>query len=332
LSLLEVWEEYKTLELDFWCTEELQLSDSFFESDVPNNVGHTTALVYKIVVMLLGLNKQSTEHAMFFLRTVKPPEHKCFYSFQLQQENTHMETYCQILSCLDTWQDAGAMMAKYQKRTSAREIIAAMEDVTDDGFGIQSLEKWMDPGFPEILLKYAMRKYIFAAALHYLLYKLSGVLKLEKPAECWCRIQMDCNRFVSFASFLYTHSKNKVSLECMEDEMKKVTQIIQNFVDDEIFNHDSWIRVLAGGGDRLVTKLSKLREEVIDFTNYSVKDLVSIMSGVGENEDPTVKKYVASDAFPILGEIISLSSVKKEKSKEELEKEMDDIFTMDSDF
>jgi ribonucleotide reductase beta subunit family protein with ferritin-like domain len=268
---------------------------------------------------------------MFFLREIKPPEHKCFYSFQLQQENTHMETYCEILRHLDAWEDASAIMAKYKERKSAAELLSAMAYVTDDDFEMPSFINWGDINFSEILLRYAMRKYMFTATLHYLLYKLSGVFKLEKPSECWCRIQIDCNSFASFASFLYTQSKNKGGSECIEYEKENVMRMIHNFMDDEIFNHVAWLRVLDGTDDQLANGLSELRNDVIDFTQYAAKHLSSIIGGVTEDEAPSFKKHHELNEFPVLNEIMSLHK-KKEKSKKDLEKEIDDIFTMDSDF
>lgn len=312
----------------------MPLIDNFgVELDVNITNGAVIAskdVIYNLVVMLISLNKPSVEHVMFFLRESDLPEHKCFYSFQLHFVNLHMELYCKILPFLNFKRDPSEVMKEYATgRPQVMMMKQLLEDVTMDKGSETPHSTSSFAGevrFAEILLKYAVRTYLFTLGLHYVLLTVSDLLDFHQLSNCWRQIQRDINSFVSVAIFLYKETGQEVASAELTVILNESLCAFEAFLNHGFFASQEWVDLLKSDGARLVESLSELGENTLACFNDAMSELKDALNS---SNDVNAKRTMKPNGFTKL-RIIDRSS--RGQNDDDSSEFSEDIFTMDEEF
>lgn len=238
-----VWAHYKTLLNSLWCCEEIDINRGIAYSEDGSDFG-LDSLIYGMCTLALKLNQHYMDYTIEFLNELKPAEYKSFLSFQLQSENVHGETYSRILNELDPMRDASNLILHYQSEDWYQRMIqiagGVMEEETLGPNGSLKGESIVarNAQFPYILVKYAIRRFLFSFTIHYVLYRIGTRFDLRSALQCWVRISRDVNEYVAFVIRLYEESVNKVGRDYILSELELTLSCATNYLTHVVFDND----------------------------------------------------------------------------------------------
>lgn len=258
------------------------------------------ALMYETVAMLLKMNEKYSRQSLFFLGEIKPPECKCFLSFQLHAENVHAEAYSQILNDLDPFRNPNEFFLRCENRSWYYDILKSADDLIG-GIGYETngslrSDRDIDSIFPEILANYVIERFLFPFACLYVLHRISVFFETTS-SQCWNKINVDCIAFVRFACLLHHLSNNKLSSAYVRFRLKRATASIKEYVENELFHHHAWNEMRNSKQASLRSFPDACLRDVSTCLDRYSEVLASLLNSYGEGAELSEMRGSDSERF-----------------------------------
>jgi len=303
----EIWSMYKKHVASFWTAEEIDLTQDHRDwMKLNSKEQHFIKYVLAFFAASDGIVLENLTSN--FINDVKLPEARCFYAFQAAMENIHSETYSLLI---DTY-------IKSEKEKN--ELFNAMDNIPCIKEKASWALKWMstDSAFCQRLVAFACVEGIFFSGSFCALFwlKKRGLMPgLTFSNEL---ISRDEGLHTDFACLLYKLCKDKLDEETVQKLVKSAVECEQSFICDSL-------------PVDIIGMNSKLMAQYIEF----VAD--RLCHALGHN-----KIYNTKNPFDWM-EMISLQGktnfferrvgeYAKAGIMSGLEKDNNDMFTLDADF
>ena len=224
LKYHDIWEMYKTEEMSFWTSEEIDLAQDMTDWDekLNDNERHYIKNVLAFFAASDGIvNENLAEN---FLKEVQYPEAKSFYGFQIAMENVHSETYSLLI---DTY---------IRDNDEKDRLFNAIDTVPSVQKKAQWALKWIDSdSFAERLIAFAAVEGIFFSGSFCAIFwlKKRGLMPgLSFSNEL---ISRDEALHCQFACLLHNkYIQNKVTEERIKEIICDAVEIEKEFISDSL--------------------------------------------------------------------------------------------------
>jgi ribonucleoside-diphosphate reductase beta chain len=224
LKYHDIWEKYKTAEMSFWTSEEIDLAQDLtdWNEKLNDDEKHYIKNVLAFFAASDGIvNENLAEN---FLKEVQYPEAKSFYGFQIAMENVHSETYSLLI---DT----------YIKDSKERDhLFNAIETVPSVKKKAEWALKWIESdSFAERLIAFAAVEGIFFSGSFCSIFWLKKRGLMPGLAFSNELISRDEGLHCEFACLLHNkYITNKVSAERITEIITEAVEIEKEFVTDSL--------------------------------------------------------------------------------------------------
>ena len=224
LKYHDIWEKYKTAEMSFWTSEEIDLAQDLtdWNEKLNDDEKHYIKNVLAFFAASDGIvNENLAEN---FLKEVQYPEAKSFYGFQIAMENVHSETYSLLI---DT----------YIKDSKERDhLFNAIETVPSVKKKAEWALKWIESdSFAERLIAFAAVEGIFFSGSFCSIFWLKKRGLMPGLAFSNELISRDEGLHCEFACLLHNkYIQNKVSAERITEIITEAVEIEKEFVTDSL--------------------------------------------------------------------------------------------------
>ena len=267
----DVWEFYKKAEASFWTAEEVDLSKDLKDWDRLNNdERHFISHVLAFFAASDGIvNENLLER---FSNEVQIPEARCFYGFQIMIENIHSEMYSLLI---DTY---------IQDPVQRDYLFSAMETIPC----IRRKAEWALRWISHDTATFGMRLVAFAAVEGiFFSGSFASIFWLKKrglmPGLTFSNelISRDEGMHCDFACLLFSHLKNRPSVEVITNIITDAVAIEQEFLTDALpvkligMNADLMKQYIEFVADRLLTCLDCPKYYKVE-NPFDFMDLISL--------------------------------------------------------
>jgi len=220
----EIWKMYKKSEGSFWTTEEIDLSKDLKDwATLNENEKHFIKYVLGFFAGSDGIVMENL--ALRFMREIKIPEARCFYSFQMMMENIHSETYSLLI---DTYVKNGA---------EKKMLFEAIDTIPCVGQKAQWAMKWIEndtASFASRLIGFAAVEGIFFSGSFCAIFwlKKRGLMPgLTFSNEL---ISRDEGMHTDFACLLYSMLTNRLETERVHEIIMEAVAIEKQFITESL--------------------------------------------------------------------------------------------------
>ncbi|GIX62691.1 ribonucleotide reductase small subunit, putative [Babesia caballi] len=219
----QFWEWYKKAQASFWTAEEIDLSADLKDWD--NLTSGEMHFIKNVLAFFAASDGIVLENlALKFLKEVKLPEAKFFYSFQITVENIHSETYSLLIE-------------QYIKNEAEKDrLFRAVETIDAVRDKAIWAAKWMtnEKSFAERIVAYAAVEGIFFSGSFCAIFwlKKRGLMPgLTFSNEL---ISRDEGLHADFGCFLYKNLKHKLPEERVQQIIKEAVVVERVFICDSL--------------------------------------------------------------------------------------------------
>ncbi|KAJ3271308.1 Ribonucleoside-diphosphate reductase subunit M2 B [Terramyces sp. JEL0728] len=221
----DLWQYYKNAEAKFWTAEEVDLHDDLQGFQALE--GKAKAHVIQLLSLLCTVG--STYDAAIpskFSNEIQIPEARCFFGFQIMQQNIHAETVSLLLDMLTVDQE--------EYRTDTLELVSKLTSV---GRKMSWVEKYLtdtDDHFSKRLLAYIVYLGIFQSTLFTLIFHLAGPGNRFMPGlvNTAARFKHDYDIYLKFYNNLKLHLANIVPEADIRSMIAEAASIEKSLIDD----------------------------------------------------------------------------------------------------
>ena len=246
-----IWKAYENHKKAFWTAQEIDYTAD--QSDWESLNDDERYFIEHILAFFAGSDGIVLENLITnFCSDVQVPEARCFYGFQAMMENIHSEVYSLLI---ETY-------VKDPERKN--KLFNAIQTIPCVARKAKWAVKWInkDTSFAERLVAFAVVEGIFFSgsfcAIFWLKSRGKMVKALGKSNELIAR---DEGLHTDFAVLLYSHLKNKLSQEKIEEIIKEAVNIEVNFICESLpcrlisMNSELMTQYIKFVADRLVQQL-----------------------------------------------------------------------------
>lgn len=250
----DMWEKYKTAQAVYWTPEEVDLTRDLVDW---GKLSEQEQWFIKNVLAFFAasdgiVNENLGER---FLREIKIPEAKSFYTFQIAMENVHAETYALLIDTLikDPTEKARLFNATVSIPTIKKKAEWALKWIEDK-----------NSSFMQRLLAFACVEGIFFSGSFCSIYWLKERGVMPGLAFSNELISRDEALHTEFAVLLYTNysqPEERLPQALVHDMVREAVALETSFINDSIpcsimgMNKDMMDRYIKFVSDRLLTQL-----------------------------------------------------------------------------
>lgn len=219
----DIWEAYKTHMSSFWTAEEIDLSNDKKDWD---NMNENERFFIKQILAFFNnsdsiVNENLCEN---FIKEVKYPEAKCYYSWQMMMENIHSETYSLLIDeyIKDTKEKSEAFNALDNFPAVAKKATWAMDWIESDSF-------------VERLIAFVAVEGIFFSGSFCSIFWLKNKNIMPGLCDANTLISRDENLHTDFAILLYnSHIENKLSNKRIKEILLSALEVEKEFITESL--------------------------------------------------------------------------------------------------
>jgi len=219
----DIWKMYKEHVASFWTAEEIDLYPDLRDWErLTDNEQHFIKHVLAFFAASDGIVLENI--AEQFCSEIQIPEARCFYGFQMAMENIHSETYSLLI---DTY------IADPNEKSLLFNAVQNFDCIHQKA---QWAMSWIskEQSFAERLVAFAAVEGIFFSG------SFCAIFWLKKrrimPGLCFSNelISRDEGLHTDFACLIYSHLKNKLSVERVNGIIADAVKIEKEFVSSSL--------------------------------------------------------------------------------------------------
>ncbi|KAJ3315849.1 Ribonucleotide-diphosphate reductase (RNR), small subunit [Boothiomyces sp. JEL0838] len=221
----DLWQYYKNAEAKFWTAEEIDLHDDLQGYQALE--GKTKAHIIQLLSLLCTVDSMyDAAIPSKFSNEIQIPEARCFFGFQIMQQNIHAETVSLLLDMLTVDQE--------EYRTDTLELVSKLTSV---GRKMSWIEKYLtdtDDHFSKRLVAYIVYLGIFQSTIFTLIFHLAGPGNKFMPGlvNTAAKFRHDYDIYLKFYNNLKLHLANVVPESDIRSMIAEAASIEKSLVDD----------------------------------------------------------------------------------------------------